>query len=63
MRDDKPKKWSVLAMVGYALLIWVAVKAYLIGYYPDQVVAQMIVPGVIGAALVGLDRLRSRQEN
>lgn len=63
MRDDEPRPLTVLAMVGYALLLWVVIKASVIGYYPDQAITHMVIPGVVGAALIGLDRLRSRQDN
>lgn len=63
MRDDAPKKWTLLSILGSALLLWGILKASVIGYYPDEFLAQILVPMALGVALLGIDRLRTQREN
>jgi hypothetical protein len=49
----------VLNAIGGVLMLWVIVKASIIGYYSDQIVSQLVIPAVIGLACIGAAKLAS----
>lgn len=62
MGDEQPRKWTPLYVVGGLLIVWALIKATIIGYYPDELFLQIVLPGAVGFGLVGLDWLLSRQK-
>lgn len=63
MRDDEPMKWTPLFILGSLLILWAFIKGFIIGYYPDELVPQIVLPLAAGGALLGIDRLRSGRKS
>ena len=40
--------------------LWIVVKMLVIGFYDDQLVFQIIVPGIIGLVLLGVAKIADR---
>lgn len=43
---------TILMVIGAPFVIWAIVKASIIGYYPDELVPQIVVPGAIGLPML-----------
>jgi hypothetical protein len=56
---EKKQLGTLLMVLGAIPCLWGIVKASVIGYYPDELVPQVIIPLAIGAALIWLgERMR-----
>lgn len=63
MRDDEPSKWTFLKIAGLACAGWVLLKSAVIGYYPDEVPLQLILPSIVACGLLALDHYRQRNSS
>lgn len=56
MRDDAPTRWTPLKIFGSLCLAWAFLKMAVIGFYPDELVLQVIVPLAVGFVLLAIDK-------
>jgi hypothetical protein len=59
-----PKPLTVLlSVIGTLFLGWAIVKASIIGYYDNEIVPQLLIPGLIGFGALGLAKLVGRSSD